>query len=181
MLMSKKIRYPSVRKRLLELMKADQEDREPEKVTQTLAKPNLTESEWMEPDRARARELLELLEQIRTPSVSNIGLDGSNAAWLIAQHNIDYLDTGKIMLKKMKYLYYKDRNEVFYQGIPYLVDRLMVQKNNWNKANKQLYGTQAYYDDEGIMHRYPVINPKGLAKRLKKFDLDIESACIADE
>ncbi|HKR81419.1 MAG TPA: hypothetical protein VJR27_00255 [Candidatus Saccharimonadales bacterium] len=81
-------------------MKADQEDRSPENIAQNLTNPNLTEDEWMGPDRERARELLGLLKQIRTPSVRNIGLDGSKAAWLIAHHNIDYLDTGSIMLKK---------------------------------------------------------------------------------
>jgi hypothetical protein len=160
------------------MMKADQEARQPEMVEQILANPNLTEHEWMEPDRARARELLQLLNLIRTPSARNIGLDGSRAVWLIAQHNVDYLNAGAIILKKMKYLYHKDKSDVYYQGIPYLIDRRMIQKNNWAHTNKQLYGTQAYYDNKGVMHGYPIINPKKLAERLKKFDLDIESACI---
>lgn len=57
----------------------------------------------------------------------------------------------------------------------------MVYKNNWDKSNRQLYGTQAYYDDKGKMCRYSVINPNKLAERLKKFDLTVENTCIANE
>lgn len=171
------MRFPEVRKKLLELVEDDQRER---RGGLTIPSAKISKEEWMEPDWARARELLDILARIGLPSVKNIGLDGSMAVWLIAQHNSDYLDTGTIVLKKMRYLYYKDKEQVFYRGIPHLVDRLMVQKNNWAKTNKQLYGTQVYHED-GTVHRYPIINEKRLGERLRKFDLTIEDINVVPE
>lgn len=129
-------------------------------------------------DKKRADELLVFLEQIRSPSARNIGLDGSRAAWLIAQHNPDHRGLASLMLRKMKYLYYKDKRQVYYRGIPYLVDRLMIHRQGWRRDAKQLYGTQGYFDDHGRLHGYPIIDPTHLLSRLYKFDLDLR-ACVA--
>lgn len=171
-----KVKYPLIRKRLLELVKADQKERE----KPWELRPDMTEAEWaelMEPDWVRAREVLEILEQITVPSARNIGLDGSRAVWLIALHNTGYKGIADIVLKKMKYLYYKDKSQVFCPGIPYLVDRVMVQRNGWQKTNKQLYGTQGYYDDNGAMHVCPIIKPSTLEERRKKFELATIGKC----
>ena len=165
-----KVRYPLARQRLLELMESDQADRsKPWDIS-----PDMTESEWsmlMEPDWARAREMLLLLRQIRMPSARNIGLDGSRAIWIIALHNTDYLDAGEIVLKKMRYLFYKDKTQVFYPGIPYLVDRLAVSKNNWGEKSKQMYGTQGYVDSNGAHCRYPISQPSKLTERRLRYGL----------
>jgi len=173
------VKYPAVRKRLLKLMKEDQADRRPGKFWG--GDPSKSDPEcmveWLRRDQTRADKLLLFLEFIKVPSVHNIGLDGSRAAWLIAQHNPDYRNLGPIMLRKMKYLFYKDKNQVYYQGIPYLVDRLMLIRHNWQRTARQLYGTKGYHDKQGQVRSYPIIDRKNLLNRLKKFDLDI-NACI---
>jgi hypothetical protein len=166
-----KVKYPLVRQRLLELMESDQADRnKPWNIN-----PDMTESEWsmlMEPDWARAREMLLLLEQVRVPSARNIGLDGSRAIWIIALHNIDYMGAGEKVLKKMQYLFYKDKTQVFYPGIPYLVDRLAMSRNNWEEGSKQTYGTQGYVDNNGIRRRYPISQPSKLTERRLRYSLN---------
>lgn len=174
------IKYPQIRERLLKLAEEDQQDRQPGKFYgKDPAHPDqLLLARAARRDKKRADELLVLLKQIRSPSSHNIGLDGSRAAWLIAQHNPDYKGLGPLMLRKMKYLYYKDRHQVYYRGIPYLVDRLMIHKQGWRKDAKQLYGTQGYFDGCGRLHGYPIIDPVHLLERLCKFDLDLR-ACAA--
>jgi hypothetical protein len=140
----------------------------------------MTESAWtevMEPDWARAREMLLLLEQIDVPSTRNIGLDGSRAVWLIALHNTDYMGAGETVLKKMRYLFYRDKNQVFYPGIPYLLDRLAVSRNNWGVTSKQMYGTQGYVDSKGVKHRFPISQPNKLAERRLRFGLGGVEEC----
>jgi hypothetical protein len=167
------VKYPEIRKRLLEIMEADQLDRQ--KVWEP--HPGITEAEWMEPDWARAREVLAILAQTKLPSARNIGLDGSRAVWLIAKHNGMYENIAPIVLKKMRYLFYRDKSQVFYQGIPFLVDSLLIQKNNWSKSNKQLFGTQGYFDEDGVQHSYPIANPAKLEERCKRFDISIPGKC----
>lgn len=171
-----KVRYPSVRKRLLELMASDQTDREKEWAIDQ----NMTEADWavmMEPDWARAREMLLLLEKIKLPSARNIGLDGSRAVWLIALHNTDYMNAGEIVLKKMEHLYQKDKTQVFYPGIPYLADRLMLQRGEWQKTTKQMYGTQGYVGKDGVKRRFPIADHAKLKDRRSQFDLSSAGKC----
>lgn len=171
------IKYPLIRKRLLELAEKDQRDREPDKFYgENPGRPNQTlMGRVARRDQQRAAELLAFLEQIRSPSVRNIGLDGSRAAWLIAQHKPNYKDLGPLMLRKTKYLYYKDKSQVYYRGIPYLVDRLMIHRKGWRRDAKQLYGTQGYFDEHGGLHGFPIIDPAHLLDRLQKFDLDLRA------
>jgi len=130
-------------------------------------------------DRLRMEEVLEILERIKTPSAKNIGLDGSRAVWLIAQHNWNYKEAGNLVLKKLRQIYYRDKSQVYYQGIPYLVDRMMVGSHLSRPDNdylpKQYYGTQGWcrrLDDGSYKFEwYPVKNPKALAGRRKKFGL----------
>lgn len=173
---AEKVKYPFVRKKLLELMEADQADRK----HKSILDQNATEASWLklvESDLARAKEVLILLKEIRLPSTRNIGLDGSRAIWLIALHNVEYMQMGKTVLTKMKYLYYRDKSQVFYQGIPYLVDRLMIQKNGWQETAKQLYGTQGYIDKKGVKHAFPIVDRAYLKDRRKKFGLGSSKEC----
>lgn len=129
----------------------------------------------IERETARIEEVLNLLEEIKTPSTRNIGLDGSRALWLVALHNTGYKDAGSIVLKKMKRLYYKDKSQVFYPGIPYLVDMVMLRAKNFDHKAKQLYGTRRWYikhkDGKEETGNFPIVNPRQLGERRNKFDL----------
>jgi len=123
----------------------------------------------------RIKEVMRILKQIKTPSTDNVGLDGSRAIWLIALHNWDYENAGMIILNKMKRLYYREKTLVFYPGIPYLVDRIMVGKKHYDHNAKQLYGTQGWVNVSNkklvSSGSYPIFNPSHLAERRKKFCL----------
>lgn len=124
---------------------------------------------------ARIEEVLTIMRQIKTPSSRNIGLDGSRAVWLIALHNCSYKDSGRLILKKMQQLYYRDRSQVFYPGIPYLVDRVMLNSKQFDHKATQRFGTQAWHTviddgrtDSGV---FPIIDTVGLSERRKKYGL----------
>ncbi len=101
---------------------------------------------------------------VRTPSSNNIGLDGSRAAWLISQHS--QLQIMAFMLKKFEYLYRKDKETVFYQGIPFLKDRLRILGH---KA--QLYGTQRFSRPDGSEAIFPIRGFYNLNYRRKQYGL----------
>lgn len=176
---NKMVRFRKLRSCLIALAQEDQEAR-------TSLQEHLDDatfqSKLKQADIQRAEETLEILGIIKTPSVRNIGLDGSRAVWLIAQHNAEYKNFGDIVLKKMRYLYRKDKSQVYYQGIPFLVDRLMILKqlsagvdsskiDNLHLHIKQLYGTQFRTDSEGKLVKFKVVNPTGLQERRSKFGL----------
>jgi hypothetical protein len=104
-----------------------------------------------------------------------LGLDGSRAIWLIALHNYDYKGAGKLVLNKMRRLYYRNRASVFYPGIPYLADRIMLAEKGFDHSAKQLYGTQGWLrvTKRGRTQKgaYPIANPKGLHERRRRFGL----------
>lgn len=175
------VRFPDARKRLLELMKEDQADRQSADFFSTDVKvaESITRREL-----ARAEELLSILERVRTPSVRNVGMDGSRAMWLIALHNFKYKNTGQIMLKKMRNLYYADKSNVYYPGIPFLADRLMVGGTgpiDPQDLPKQLYGTQglAMRQEDGslVSKPFPVINQSKLTERRRRFGLAPKTIC----
>ncbi len=176
---SKKVRFPDLRIRLIGLAREDQKIRKSPKFA---ANDQLFMDNLLESDRRRAEEVLVILETIKTPSVDNIGIEGSRAVWLIAQHNSDYKDLGEIVLKKMTELYRKDKNQVYYQGIPYLTDRIMVFKqlsngvaiekmHELNLHVKQLYGTQFWTNPNGKHIKFKIIKPKSLQSRRQEFGL----------
>jgi len=165
------VRYPETRKRLLELMREDQEDRLSGRFWGDPANPDAKLlDELIERDNARATEMLELLEQIKTPSERNVGLDGSRAIWLIAVHNMSH-DIQRLVLKKMSRLYYKDKSQVFYPGIPYIVDVLTIESSLRAEDCRQLYGTRAYYDKDGSTQFFTILHPEKLNERRKKYGL----------
>ncbi len=176
------VRFPGERKRLLQLMAADQAERaSPDFFSRDLAiATRITKNEL-----ARIDEVLSILKRTKTPSVRNIGLDGSRAVWLIALHNFNYKGAGRLVLQKMRRLYYKDKSQVFYPGIPYLVDRIMVgsvQPIDPENLPHQLYGTQGLSvtlgDGTIKAQPFPILNLKSLGKRRKNFDLAPKSPCV---
>lgn len=164
------IKYPEIRTRLLSLVDDDLTGRS--KNFSEVTSANF--QAMISADRARADELLMILKEIKLPRIKYLGVDGAKAAWLIAQHNSSYKDVGKNMLERMRYILYRDKKDVFYPGIPYLVDRLMLERAQWKPEGKQLYGTQFFVDDTGNQVYYPIINEKELCERLAKYGLEID-------
>lgn len=154
------VRFPGEREQLLLLVKQDQR--------QQKELPSwFSSQDWQNYKRQfyeRSARLMSIMGAIRTPSVQNIGPDGSRAAWLLAQHSP--LDIMRIMLDKFEYLYYKDKESAFYQGIPFLRDRVRIFQ-----MKPQLYGTQRYVLSDGREKYYPVRGFDALDQRRMVFGL----------
>lgn len=166
------IRYPEFRDELLKLFAEDQALRASD-VFQSSDRNVIRDLTLQE--HKRADRVLGILKVIKSPSAHNIGLDGSRAVWLIALHNPDYKHIADTVLHKMQYIYRKNREQVFYPGIPYLVDRRMVFTNTFDHKKKQLYGTQRWAstasDGSRTQGAFPIIDGKNLAARRHKFGL----------
>lgn len=177
--LNKRFCFPEFRAQLLKLAQEDQAMR---KSPKPAASDQHYIAELLQSDQRRAQRVLEILEVIKNPSVDNIGLDGSRAVWLIAQHNADFKDLGNKVLKKMSSLYRKNKSQVYYQGIPYLTDRLMIleqltkgidkeKSSDLHLYVKQLYGTQYRRTLDGKLVRFKVVSPESLPERRKAFGL----------
>lgn len=175
------VKFPEERKRLVQLMADDQQERASADFFST--DPKIAEVVTRR-EVGRIDEVLTILEHIKTPSARNVGLDGSRAVWLIVLHNFNYKNSGRIVLKKMRRLYYRDKSQVFYPGIPYLTDRIMVgsvQPIDPENLPHQLYGTQGLSmklpDGTVRSEPFPIISVTKLAERRKKFDLAPTTPC----
>jgi hypothetical protein len=97
------------------------------------------------------------------PTISEVGEDGAQAAWLLVQHS-DHDITFQIhCLKLMKKL---PKSEVLLRNIAYLEDRVLVAQNK-----PQLYGTQ-FYKEGAIFEPSPIKNIGTLDKGRKQMGLE---------
>lgn len=175
---NEKVRFPENRKKLLKIAEEDQLERSSSNFF--TSDKNTAVAIKLREDK-RADEVLRIMDQIKTPTARNIGIDGSRAVWLIALHNMEYRGLGRRVLKKMRQIYYRNPNEVFYPGIPYLADRLAIVSGKYSHDTKQLYGTQNWFvrDDKGKSKsgRYPIKDKVNLPKRLRKFGISDSKKC----
>jgi hypothetical protein len=94
--------------------------------------------------RDNASRLREIIDLIGWPTISKVGIEASEAAWLIAQHSI-----GEPTFMKQCYaLMNESVTDINPQNIAYLYDRIC-----YFEGRPQKYGTQ--FDDAGL---YPVEN-----------------------
>src|ERR1035437_697643 len=91
---------------------------------------------------ARAHRVLEILEEVKEPTIENIGLEGSKAVSLLALHS--YLEIIKKVLDIYSKIYKKSPGNIYYQAIPPLTDRIMILEKK-----VQLFGTNWSVDENG--------------------------------
>lgn len=82
----------------------------------------------------RAHKMLEILDIIKSPTIANIGVDGSKAVSLLALHA--YLDLMKKVLVLFEQEFARDPPDIYYQAIPPLKDRIAILE-----FKKQSFGT----------------------------------------
>jgi hypothetical protein len=83
-----------------------------------------------------------IIETIGYPSINKVGLEASNAAWLVIQHAISKPAFMKKCVVLLKNLTKKDKT--YSKNFAYLSDRIAVLQNK-----PQLYGTQFDWDEKG--------------------------------
>lgn len=90
---------------------------------------------------ARARRMLEILDEIGAPSIANIGKDAAQAVPVLATH-ASLAATHKV-LAAFEACYARDRNDTYYQAIPPMTDWTLLLSRK-----PQRFGTFWLFDKD---------------------------------
>lgn len=144
-----KIQYPEIATKLKSMRDDDQ----------TMRAKNLENpEEWDEVlDKKNTDDLKQIIEEIGWPTITKVGVDGANHAWILAQHADHDPNFQGHCLEMLKQL---PDGEIEKWNIAYLEDRVRI-----NRKRPQLYGTQFYDDPSGKYGPREIENPEELDKR----------------
>lgn len=92
-----------------------------------------------------AKALYELVCSHGWPGISKVGLEGSRAAWLVAQHAIGLPELQKEFLRLLKEA--ADMGEAPLKQVAFLSDRI-----RFNEGKPQIYGTVLDWDEDGELN-----------------------------
>lgn len=112
--------------------------------------------------KANAQRLREIIKEIGFPTISKVGSEASDSAWLIIQHSINEPEFMKECYKMME----KSDQDIHSKNKAYLYDRIQVFQ-----GNPQKYGTQLIAG--GIP--YPVEDKENLNREREKVNLPLLS------
>lgn len=121
-----------------------------------------------------AQYLKSIIERMGFPTISKVGQEASDAAWLIIQHSISDPE----LMKSSYQLMLENQADINLKHFAYLFDRIQ-----FFQGKPQKFGTQ--YNSDGSI--YPVINKDELNELRKKYDLpeltqeEINKIASADE
>jgi hypothetical protein len=162
------IAFPHYQKELVKLGEEDQQE-----IRSHYQKLKLLESEEEKEQlttslkahcHARAKRMMEMLREIKEPSISNIGPDGSEMVSVLALHS--YIDEMKEVLAAYQTAYKRNPDDVCSESIPSLTDRIMAFEQR-----KQLYGNNWMVDKNGKFFLIPVEDFEHMNDRRAKFGL----------
>lgn len=123
------------------------------------------ESEWDESiDLGNTRRMKEIVDEIGWPTISKVGHEASNNAWLLVQHADR--DTG-FQEKCLQLMKAQSEDEVSKSNIAYLEDRIAVAK-----GRPQIYGTQFQANEAGQFEPRELHDPTNVNQRRKAMGLD---------
>jgi hypothetical protein len=114
-------------------------------------------SQIIEVDQQHNPRLKEIVAEYGWPGITLVGLEGSQAMWLLVQHQDLDLDFQKECLLRLKNAV--DKQEAQLRNYAYLLDRVCMNENK-----PQVYGTQ-WVEREGKMGLYSVCDPDYLDQR----------------
>ena len=106
-------------------------------------------------DQDNEKRLREIVDEIGWPTISLVGSDASNAAWLIIQHasDIEFMESCLGLMKSCT------EGEIKLANVAYLEDRVRMYK-----GESQLYGTQ-WKGPVGRAVLYALVNPESVDER----------------
>lgn len=147
------MQYPNIREELLKMHRVDQDMR----------RRNLKDmSHWdYSVDQANTARMKEIVAEIGWPTISKVGEDGSEAAWLLVQHADHDTAFQQNCLELMKAAV----GDIDKGDIAYLEDRILV-----GSGKPQLYGTQFDGEKNNLVPR-PIQDPKNVDKRRAEMGL----------
>lgn len=155
------VKFPKERQQLLKMVEADQKIRR-----EGIFNEVETILEMNRIDLANQKKLMKILDKVKLPTTKNIGYDGAEAVWLIAQHAGYNLQLMEDALKLIKISTRNSTKNGYYRGIPYLEDRINILR-----GKPQIYGTQFWNNSLGNPIPYPIKNEHKLEINRKKFGL----------
>lgn len=107
--------------------------------------------------------LKEIVKQFGWPTISLVGPQASNSAWLLIQHADHNLKFQKYCLHLIREA--AKIGDVLKENVAYLTDRVLI-----NSGKPQLYGTQ-FYNHKGKLLPKPIKDPDKLDVRRKQMGL----------
>ena len=110
----------------------------------------------------RAERMMEILEEIKEPTISNVRVEGSQVISVLALHS--YLDEMKKVLAVFEKVHHKDPDNVYNEAIPSLKDRVMVFEQR-----TQLYGNNWMIDKNGEYFLMPAKDFEHMNERRAQF------------
>ncbi len=163
-----KVRYPQYQEELAKLVEEDQvEARGHYQKLRALAlesEKQTLSSQLKDHSHQRAERMMRILAEIKEPSISNVGISGSEAVSLLALHS--YLDEMKQVLVTYEAVFKRNPDNVYKESIPSLTDRIMVLEQR-----TQLYGNNWSVDKNGKFFLIPVQDFEHMNERRAKFGL----------
>lgn len=169
MSISDTVKFPDIRKELMQLEEQDQKEiRGHYKILQAVrseAEKRRKSDLLAKHCHVRAYRMLEILEEIKVPTIENIGLEGSKTVSLLALHS--YLDIMRKVLDKYKTIYKKNPEKIYGQAIPPLTDRIMILEHRM-----QLFGTNWSMDKDGNFFLIPVKKFAAMNQRRVQYGLE---------
>jgi hypothetical protein len=114
-------------------------------------------------DQRNTERMKEIVERIGWPTISKVGEDVSNDAWLIVQHADHDVEFQKQCLTLMKAA---EKGDVSLRNIAYLEDRVAV-----NEKRPQIYGTQ-FWEHDGLFEPRPIEEPDKVDERRKSIGME---------
>ena len=162
------LRYPRLAQELTQLLDNDQKEKM--QLAREFLKDNTADfsserARLKHTTYARTKRMMEILEEIKEPSLSNIGSDGALAVSVLASH--DTADTLKKVLKKFEDLYHSNREDCRYQSIPAMTDALSIVERK-----PQHFGTHWFFDKDNYPFLYPVIDFEHVEERRKEYGIE---------
>jgi hypothetical protein len=166
------MQYPSIREELLTLLAADQGEVR-EYATLYRSAPYAADmwdlrERFLLRSRERAKRIQEILDEIGTPTIANVGADGSQAISVLALHA--QLSDMKRVLRSFRESYQKDPYSVYHEAIPSLTDRVLIIQRK-----QQRFGTQWILGSDGKFFLAPVRDFAHMNERRAKYGLGIST------
>ena len=164
-----KVKYPHYQEELAKLVEEDQTEARGHyqklKALSLESEKNTLNDQLKTHCHERAERMMQILDEIGEPSITNIGVPGSEAVSLLALHS--YLDEMKRVLTAYEIAFRRDPADVYNESIPSLTDRIMVFE-----YRTQLYGNNWSIDKNGKFFLIPVRDFDHMNERRAKFGLN---------
>ena len=117
-------------------------------------------------DKKNTTELKKIIKKYGWPTIPLVGKRASFCAWLLVQHADHDRQFQKRALKLLKKAHSVNSKDIDPMNIAFLTDRILV-----GGGEKQMFGTQFYFDRNRKLKLNPLKNRRGINKIRKDYNL----------